>query len=149
MRQENLNIKAKAILKSNIYLTLATTDGNLPWAAPLFYCLDEKFNFYFISQMDSLHTINILKQSKVSFAIFDSHQKEGEGNGVQWLGTVALLEWDEIIDGLKYYSTSFLNLTPEILSEPAPYRLFKLKPDNFFVLDPDTETDKRVEVYIK
>ena len=150
MRQEELNKKAIEMLKSNIYLTLATTDGDIPWAAPLFYCLDDDFNFYFISQMDSLHTVHVLeKQSKVGFAVFDSHQKEGEGNGVQGSGTVTLLKDDEVVEGLKHYSTTFIELKPELLVAPAPYRLFKLTTDSFFVLDPEAKTDKRVEVFIK
>ena len=149
MRQEELNKKAVEILKSNIYLTLATTDGELPWAAPLFYCMDEDFNFYFISQMDSVHTIHVLKQPKVAFAVFDSHQPEGKGNGVQGSGIVSLLEGNEVVEGLKYYSTTFIDLKPELLVAPAPYRLFKLSTDRFFILDPEAETDKRVEVFIK
>ena len=93
--------KAIKILKSSKYLSLATNDGNTPWVAPLFYCLDEDFNFYFISQMDSLHTNHIMKQPNVSFAVFDSHQREGEGNGVQGSGTVEMLSDTELIKGLK------------------------------------------------
>lgn len=149
MKQELLDKKAVHILKSNIYFTLATTDGNVPWATPLFYCLDEDFNFYFISQMESLHTINVMKQSNVSFAVFDSHQPEGEGNGVQGSGTVEILSGKEIIEGLKYYSTTFIKLTPETLSDSALYRLFKLTTNTFFVLDPEAHTDKRIEVFLK
>ncbi len=149
MKQEELNQKAIEIIKANIYFTLATTDGKQPWAAPLFYCADEDFNFYFISQMDSLHTVHILKQPRVSFAIFDSHQPEGEGNGVQGSGTVSLLRGDEVVQGLKYYSTTFIDLKPESLAPPAPYRLFKISTERFFILDPEAETDKRVEVFIK
>lgn len=149
MQQNELNKKAVKILKSNIYLTLATTDGELPWAAPLFYCIDGNSNFYFISQMDSVHIVQILKQPKVAFAIFDSHQPEGEGNGVQGTGTVFLLEGNEVVEGLKHYSTTFIDLKPESLASPSPYRLFKLQTNSFFVLDPEAKTDKRVEVFIK
>ncbi|MDA1316892.1 MAG: pyridoxamine 5'-phosphate oxidase family protein [bacterium] len=149
MKQDQLDKKAAEILKSNIYFTLATTDGNVPWAAPLFYCMDEDFNFYFISQMESLHTIHIMKQPHVSYAVFDSHQREGEGNGIQGDGKVTLLEGDEITKGLKYYKTSFIKLDVEALSAPAPYRLFKITTNHFYILDPETETDKRIEVFLK
>ena len=65
--------KAIEILKSNKYLSLGTTDGIIPWVAPVFYCMDESFNLYFISQLDSLHSIHMQKQPLVSFAVFDSH----------------------------------------------------------------------------
>ncbi len=141
--------KAIEILKSNKYLSLGTTDGNIPWVAPIFYCMDEEFNFYYISQMDSLHTIHIMKQPKVSFAVFDSHQPEGEGNGVQGSGIVEILTGKNIEKGLTYYSTTFVKLTPEVLVAPAPYRLFKLTTHDFFVLDPEAKTDKRIEVLLK
>jgi len=147
MNQDELNQKAKDIIKENIYLTLGTADGN-PWVAPLFYCTDHEYNFYFISQMDSLHTKHVMKNPTVAFAIFDSHQKEGEGNGVQGNGSVRLLERDDLVDGLNYYSTTFIELEVNQLSENAPYRLFKLTPDKFYVLDPEAETDKRVEVFV-
>lgn len=147
MTKDELNKKAVEILKSNIYLTLATTDGTTPWASPVFYCLDEDFNFYFISQLDSVHTVNMLKNPKVSFAVFDSHQAEGQGNGVQGSGSVELLEGAGIVEGLKHYSTTFIEMTPASLADPAPYRLFKLSTDSFFVLDPEAPTDKRVQVY--
>lgn len=92
-------------------MTLATTGGNLPWASPVFYCLDEDFNFYFISQMDSVHTNNVLKQPKIAFSVFDSHQPEGEGNGVQGSRTAYLLEGGAVVAGLNYYSTTFIELT--------------------------------------
>lgn len=149
MTQEQLNKKAVEILKSNIYFTLATTDGNSAWAAPLYYCMDEGFNLYFISQMESLHAVHIMKQPSVSFAIFDSHQREGEGNGVQGSGTVTMLEGNDVVEGLKYYSTIFIKLTPETLSAPAPYRLLKLTTNSFYVLDPEAKTDKRIEVFLK
>ncbi len=141
--------KAIEILKSNKYLSLGTTDGIIPWVAPVFYCMDENFNFYFISQLDSLHSIHMQKQPLVSFAIFDSHQPEGEGNGVQGDGTVALLEGADITKGLMYYKTTFIKLDLASLTAPAPYRLFKITTKHFYILDPEAETDKRIEVVIK
>ena len=149
MTQENLNKIAIDILKTNIYLSLATTDGKIPWIAPLFYCLDDDYNFYFISQMESIHAMHVLKHPKVAFAIFDSHQPEGTGNGVQGLGIVNLLVDDTLVEGLKYYSTSFTKITQENLSEPSPYRLFKLTINMVYILDPNATTDQRVDVFIK
>ncbi len=146
MYQDVLNQKARDIIKENIYLSLGTADVN-PWVSPLFYCVDPQYNFYFISQLDSLHTRNMTKKPNVAFAIFDSHQKEGEGNGIQGNGTVKLLEGNDLTEGLKHYSTTFIELGADQLSGNAPYRLFKLSTDKFYVLDTEAETDKRVEVF--
>lgn len=148
MKQEELNKIAKDIINNNIYLTLATANGN-PWAAPLYYCIDDKYDFYYISQIDCAHTQHILKNPNVAFAIFDSHQKEGTGNGVQGSGKAYFLEKDDEIDkALKYYHTAYIELKLETLKPPNPYRMFQLVTEKFYVLDPEAEVDKRVKVYL-
>lgn len=77
------------ILDSNHYMTLATVDadGN-PWASPLTYVFDGEKYLYFISSNHSAHILNIAKNSRVSFAIFDSLQTVGNAFGVQGYGVV-------------------------------------------------------------
>ncbi|MBI4080446.1 MAG: pyridoxamine 5'-phosphate oxidase family protein [Candidatus Levybacteria bacterium] len=147
MIQGELNKLAKDIIKNNIYLTLATTDGKTPWSSPLFYCIDDSYNFYFISQMDCVHTKNVLVNPKVGFSIFDSHAPEGKGNGVQASGSVNLLKGkNEIVEALRHYHTSFIKCEAEDFTGLKPYRLFKLIPEKFFVLDSEADVDKRVKV---
>ena len=149
MTQEELTKIAQDIIKNNIYLTLGTTDGNIPWTAPLFYAVSDTYTFYYISQMDSLHTQHILKNPQVGFSIFDSHQKEGTGNGVQGSGKVYLLKDEELTEAFKWYHTIFVEMKPETFKAPAPYRFFKIIPEHFYVLDPTAPTDKRVEVILQ
>ncbi len=137
---------AKEIIKNNFYLTLGTADEVGPWTAPLFYAVDDHYTFYFISQMDSLHAQHILKNPLVAFAIFDSHQKEGTGNGVQALGKAYLLKDEELAEAFKWYHTTFVEMKQESFTGQAPYRFFKIIPEHFYVLDPEAKTDKRVEV---
>ena len=145
MNQLQLAEIAKGIIKSNVYLTLGTADKD-PWVAPVFYAVDNKYNFYYISQMDSLHTKHILNNPTVAFAIFDSHQKEGAGNGVQGFGEAHLLKNEELSEAFKWYHTTFVDMKPESFTGSAPYRFFKIVPEKFYVLDPDAKVDKRVEV---
>ena len=145
MNQLQLAEIAKGIIKSNVYLTLGTADKD-PWVAPVFYAVDDNYNFYYISQIDSLHTQHILENPNVAFAIFDSHQKEGTGNGVQGKGKVHLLKDDELPEAFKWYHTTFVEMKLESFTGSAPYRFFKIIPQKFYVLDPDAKVDKRVEV---
>lgn len=145
MEITQLEMIAKDIIKSNIYLTLATSDDE-PWAAPLFYAVSEDYTFYFISQMDSLHTKHILKNPNVAFAIFDSQQKEGTGNGIQGSGKAYPLKDEELDEAFKWYHTTYVEMKKESFTGSAPYRFFKIIPEHFYVLDPDAPTDKRVEV---
>lgn len=143
MRQDQIDRTAKEIIRSNRYLTLATK-GQRPWAAPVFYCVDESFNMYFISRPDSVHGQHIAQEPAVAFAIFDSHQPEGTGNGVQGSGQAVLLEGEAIKEALQHYSTQFITITPESLAAPAPYRIYKLVPEEVFILDTDQPVDARV-----
>lgn len=147
MTQQQRNQLARDIIKNNIYLSLATADGE-PWVAPVYYCVDDKYNFYFMSQMDSLHTQHILKNPVVAFAIFDSHQKEGTGNGIQGKGKAYLVKEDKIDEALRWYHTTFVELTKEGFAN-SPYRFFKIIPEAFYILDPNEKhVDKRVEVFL-
>lgn len=114
---------AREIIKKNIYMTLATYGGS-PWAAPLHYGVDNDFNFYFISQLDSLHVKSLIQNPEVAFAIFDSTQEEGKGNGVQGSRKAKLLENDEeILEALKWYHSTYVSMTQETFKEPNPYRM--------------------------
>ena len=149
MTQKELNQIARDIIKNNIYLTLATTDGENPWSAPLFYCVDDQYNFYYISQIECSHSQHILENHKIAFSIFDSHAPEGKGNGVQASGKAYLLDKEkDITEALKHYHTTFIKCEPEDFTGSKPYRLFKIVPEKFYVLDPEAEVDKRVEVQL-
>jgi uncharacterized protein YhbP (UPF0306 family) len=144
---EELNRRGYTVITSNIYMTLATM-GETPWAAPVYYCTDEKLNFYFISTELCLHSQQIEKNPVTAFAIYDSHQPNGEGIGVQGIGkTSKVTDKNKISEGLRYYRTDFIQLTPEKLMPPNPYRLYKLIPEHFYTLDPDSEIDERAEIY--
>lgn len=147
MVQDELDGLARNVIKGNIYLSLGTSDGT-PWVAPLFYCVNVKFEFYFISQLDSLHTKHILKNPEVAFAIFDSHAEEGKGKGVQGLGNVEMIGEENLEKEIKNYHTTFIEIKPTLLKGNAPYRLFKMIPLKLWVTDPEAKDDKRVEVNI-
>lgn len=146
MIQEDLKTIATNIIENNIYLTLASAENDKPWVAPLFYAVDATYTFYYISQLDSVHTRQILNNPSISFAIFDSHQKEGTGNGIQGFGNAYQLKDEEIENALKWYHTTFIEMNPETFKEPNPYRFFKIIPKHLYILDPEASTDKRVEV---
>ncbi len=148
--KDHLVLKAREILKNNIYCTLATvnTDGG-PWASPVYYCIDPQHSLYFISKTSSIHVQNMRNINTVSFAIFDSRQKEGMGNGIQGIGIATELRGTEIVEGLKWYRTSFATLSKAFFRKPFGYRLFKLTPSEWYILDPNAEDDRRVKIELK
>ena len=148
MKDEKRINLAKKIINNNIYLTLGTADNKIPWTAPLFYAVNNKYEFYFISKKDSLHIKHISNNPNVSFSIFDSHQKEGTGNGVQGSGISIRISDHEIEEALKWYKSDFIEMKKESFTGSAPLRFYKIIPDHFYILDPDEETDVRIEVVL-
>lgn len=74
--------KTARIIKQNIYAAVATssTSGE-PWNSPVYAVPDAQLNFYWASGMASQHSQNIVANSRVFLAIFDSSARWGEGEG--------------------------------------------------------------------
>ncbi len=86
-------------LSSQKLMSLATSDGkgNL-WSANVYFAHDEKFNLYFMSAPDSLHSQFISVNKRVSLTICDSHQDEVSGKvGLQASGICEHVASEEIV----------------------------------------------------
>jgi len=80
---ENLTQKAKDIIASNIYMTIASasTDGQ-PWVSPVFFACDSDYNLFWVSNKDARHSKLLRKNPCAAIVMFDSTAPEGEGCGV-------------------------------------------------------------------
>jgi uncharacterized protein YhbP (UPF0306 family) len=150
----------KRILQTSTYLTLATTDGIMPWANAVFFANDEKFNLYFTSYNDSLHVQNILKKPSVAAAIFDSHIVPGTGaQGVQIEGFCQRLGVTELPQAIEVvYSKRFpdlkegigRDLSVEHFTLPDTIgrtdHIYRITPRTFFILDKKIGNDTRIPV---
>lgn len=152
--------KAKSIICKNNYLTLATCDlKGKPWAATLYYAYDKNFNFYFISASDSLHVNHIKENENVALAIFDSHAKVGEGDGVQIEGVAHRLSVVELPHALTvYFKRRFPDEIERIKHGHFPteylgksfFSFIKVKPLKVYTLDLSVKDyDKRIEVNLE
>lgn len=145
MKRKNLRAIVKGIIQDNQYLSLATSDRKgKAWVSPVYYCCDSNYNFYYASQVSSVHSKNIFKNPTVAYAIFDSTAPEGTGIGVQIAGKARIVQDKELAQALPYYHSQFV--TPEMLTEKGPYKIFKIIPQKIFIQDPDAKVDKRVAV---
>ncbi|MFI5412788.1 MAG: pyridoxamine 5'-phosphate oxidase family protein [Candidatus Micrarchaeales archaeon] len=135
--------KARSIIDKIRYMVLATSDkmGN-PWASPVFFAVDEKYNFYFLSAIDSRHGINIEKNPKVGIAIFDSTNPMGSSDGVQLEATVSIIGKKDIAKTIDIYckrlfpnskiaSTDLYE--PSRYVEPSEFRFYKVEPIAVYV----------------
>jgi uncharacterized protein YhbP (UPF0306 family) len=74
---------SKAIIASNIYMTVATADtSGKPWISPVFFAYDEAYNLYWVSSKNALHSTNLATRPQLAIVIYDSTRPEGEGDGV-------------------------------------------------------------------
>lgn len=131
------NEKAKQILDSNRYATIATVDGNgLPWAAPVWYVVDEYKNIYWWSPVASRHSLNIKNNSQCYITIFDSTLPEGEGIGLYMRSIATELDnVDEIneVIGLYNSTTNIFNLELDNCFGEAPTRLYRAVPSSIWI----------------
>lgn len=127
------------VIEENRYLSLATTDGDEPWVAPVEYVVDDDLNFYFASKSSSRHVVHIEQNPVVGFAIFDSTQPPMRGRGIQLRGCVE----EHSADRNPFVVFDERPDLPEKLSEINPdYSAYKIRPTKFYV----PVGDERVEV---
>ncbi len=81
-------------LSATNYFCIATVDKKGVWSNPVYFAWDNRYNFYFISQMESRHMQNIANNSRVSVSIYITEQK-GDVIGVQLEGEASILKVEE------------------------------------------------------
>ena len=141
---------AKEIIENNMHMTLATCDGQDPWVAPVFYAVDQNYNLYFASALDSVHAQHIGKNPHVAVAIF-----EAEGRGVQIKTICSLVDEKDYARVMEYFQKKLFPDEEERAKHPIDTkkysgtnrRIFKCVPSKVYVLDSDPHVqDRRLEV---
>jgi hypothetical protein len=129
--------RAKEIIEQVIYITISTaSEAGQPWNTPVFSAYDDDYNFYWGSHIGSQHSRNILSNSKVFLAIYDSTAPAGEGEGV-YVSAVAskITEPAEI----KRAHTLLQDRRPipywtlDQVQSSSPVRLFKAVPEQVWM----------------
>lgn len=152
--------KARQIIETNRFLSLATCSNNKVWAAAIAYVVDEEYNFYFYSALDSLHMQHIKNHPEVAFTIFSSNLIPEEADGLQIAGIVGQVEKHELSQVVNFYYNQMFP-DPEVRAKwQAPYehflknefpfqRFFRIVPSEIFKLDNTVlEVDRRLEIKI-
>ena len=150
--------KAKEIIESNIYCTIATTtlDGK-PWISPVFFTYDNKYNLYWVSNKDSKHSTLIRNNPQVAIVIFDSKAPEGQGDGVYFESVASeLTDKSEISHVMKLLNKrvtkdEFRVKSVESVTNGGVWRIYKAIPNKISKLT-DGEyingqyIDKRIDI---
>jgi uncharacterized protein YhbP (UPF0306 family) len=70
MTEAGWNAKMRAALARTDIMALSTIGSDGSWTSPVQYSCDEKLHFYFMSKPDAKHVRNILRNPRVSLAIY-------------------------------------------------------------------------------
>lgn len=137
---EKLRLKILNYMAAHNTLTLATTNGQKPWAAALYY-VNKDFILYFLSKPQSLHCQNLNLNPNVSVTINEDYKNWREIQGIQLEGRACqVTEKTEKARAMalyikkypfvkNFYSVS--NLKNALLS----VKLYKIVPETIYFVD--------------
>jgi hypothetical protein len=143
-RGEELAAIARRVIDSNQFMTLGTADGDgVPWVSPVWYAPVEYREFFWASDPEARHSINIAGRPQVAIVIFDSHQAGG-WNAVYVVATASEVTGADLERGIELYNRGSVGRglrewTMDDVRAPAKHRLFRATASEHFVLTPHDE----------
>lgn len=157
-KTRQLNRLARKIIRSNEYVTLATTNARCgAWVAIVAYSFDRNWNLYFVSIPGSKHGKNLKLRKTVACSIFDSQQLWGHGVGLQIEANCKIIAKKEFKDVSRVYfrrkypfgevEANIAKFFKTDLQNPKGlYRFYKITPKTIWMNNPYSETDNRVKI---
>lgn len=136
---------AKRIIEANVYMTLATADGEgRPWPSPVWFANEGFTRFVWVSKPGALHSRNLAARSQVGIVIFDSTVGQGAAEAVYVEAEAEQLEGAEEERGIDIFnrrseSLGWPSWSVADVREPARLRLYGATASSLFVLGPGDE----------
>jgi uncharacterized protein YhbP (UPF0306 family) len=123
--------KARKIVSDNLCLTLATANSvGEPWIANVYYAYDGKYNFYWYSAKDALHSNMIVENGNVAISIFNSNVKGSDMDAVYMKAkAIEVTDRGELVSGLTLYAKRML--TSGVLTDMGAMQRFASQSNNF------------------
>jgi len=147
--ERDLASVAREIIDAALYMVIATSDpSGQPWASPVYFAPSGSRDFFWVSEPETTHSLNLRERREVGIVIFDSSAPIDSGQGVYILGVARELPAHETTDGVKIFSKRSRGhggrrWRTDDVSPPARHRLYQATAEAIYVLD---EHDHRVEV---
>jgi hypothetical protein len=141
--------RAREIINSNQYLTLATADAEgRPWASPVWFAHDGYPHFLWVSRPDARHSRNLASRPEVAIVVFDSTVAIGTGDAVYAEAAAARLDGPVAAGPIEAFSRRSLECggrawTPDDVGPGAALRLYRATASALFILG---ENDERIAV---
>ena len=137
--------RARAIVDSNVYMTLATADADgRPWPSPVWFAHEGYADFVWVSKPGARHSRNLAARPQVGIVIFDSTAGPGEAAAVYVEAEATRLEGAEEERAIQVFSRRSTGLgwpswTVEDVRPPAALRIYRATASALSVLGPGDE----------
>lgn len=135
-------------------MVLATLGEDGPWATPVFY-VNRGFKLYFLSELNTRHSMNLLQSHAAAAAITEDHKEWRTIQGLQIQGQAFLVSGaGEIAASLAAYCKKF-PAVKHILQNPGSFkgvaaaRWHCLRPETLKFTDNTRTFGERVELVLR
>ena len=138
---DDLDAHARAIIDTNLYLTLGTADSEgTPWVSPVYFATADYADFYWVSAAEAVHSRNVAGRPQVSLVIFDSQVPTYSGRAVYLAAQATELSGPDLDRGIEIYPGAPTRGASDIALDdvvaPSRYRLYRATVTEAFVLCP-------------
>lgn len=136
-------------------MTLATESKKGPWVCTVYYGIDDAMNLYIVSNPKTNHCVDIDKEKRIAFNIFDSHQKIYKPKiGVQGRGSIKMVQGViNITKALKYWHKQNPGIekaiTLKTVKKATGSKLWKITPSYMKLFDEKQKPGKEYIVWKK
>lgn len=153
MKRTVLPNQLQLLLKRIPYVTIATVcpDGQ-PWNSPVVGRFDDNLNLYWVSWMQSQHSMNIANEPRILVVIYDSRVPEGQGEGLYLKMEAHEITGQELSEAKTVYQAGFFKHQFEHaqFAGTCPRRMYKaVTKQLWYNIDADESghvIDKRAEI---
>lgn len=129
------------LMHANRVMVLATTNGQRPWVATVFYAFDEALTLYFVSKRQSRHARELVANPHVAAVVHGGDAKPGGACGFQLDGKAEPVGVLELPHAVKIYARRFpwardaFADPKKLLEESGRARFYKVAPATIVYLD--------------
>jgi len=151
---DHLCTKALEIIKSNLYITLATSHEDRPWSTPVYSVHDKELNFFWASWTNAQHSKNICENDDIFFVIYDSTRKLGTNHQeclyIQAKGE-QVSSSNDVQSAITLFNYQGKNFTLEEFTGSSVKRIYKAVPKKVWLNDlaESQVTEKTVEMRVE
>ncbi len=158
LSKEELRKRTLSLLSEQATMTIATSDGSGPWAAPVYY-VNTGYDIYFFSSPTSRHILESQASKQAAAAIFVESRKWREIRGVQISGTIqplspgleaakAVAEYEKKFSFIREFFEGKRTLDLKAFSEKFDVSFYRFTLDKIYYLDNRVDFSFRAEVPI-